>query len=246
MVVPGTRTRAWPTSSREKLRGPRTNVRTTSVPPGPIPLRVICSTLVSLVVLTCSVPFANRNRPKGSSPAKLVSRLATPQNAGTTESPLLLPRSRTKRPAVEPTVPSLMIFSWALKVRVNSLRAASISSVTEPNRSSSGSSSRPAAARMIPPDSSMKNEVPWVMVRNELLAASTPLSSMSVQLPARKATLTVPAVSGAPVIAYRKVAPWRCATATVVRPSEPAPVRANSSPLSMTVKTFTVVPRTGV
>ena len=48
--------------------------------------------------------------------------------------------SRTNLPAVAPTVPSLMSFSWPSKVSVNSLRAESISRVTVAERSISGSS----------------------------------------------------------------------------------------------------------
>ena len=63
VVVPGGRTRAWPTSSRAKLPASRSKVRVTSVPPAPMPLRAIVSVLRTLVVLIWKVPLANRKMP---------------------------------------------------------------------------------------------------------------------------------------------------------------------------------------
>ena len=83
----------------------------------------------------------------------MVSSVATPQNCGPFDSLLLM--SSTKRPEVAPTVPSLMIFSWPENVSVKTFRAVSISSVTDALSSNRGSLVRPAAFRMIPPDSSM-------------------------------------------------------------------------------------------
>ena len=151
-LLPGGRTRAWPTSSRAKLFGPSTKVRVTSAPPAPMPLRVSTSVLATFVVLICSVPLAERYRPYCSSDLKFVSRVATPQKPGVDEVPS--PMSSTNRPEVAPTVPSLISLSWPSKVSVKSLRAVSISRVTLAERSTSGSST-PGAFSSRPPEISM-------------------------------------------------------------------------------------------
>ena len=75
----------------------------TSVPPSPMPFSVSVSTFSSPVRLIWKVPLANILMPYGSSAAKLVSMVATPQNCGTEV--LGSPMSSTKTPEVEPIVP---------------------------------------------------------------------------------------------------------------------------------------------
>ena len=57
----------------------------------------------------------------------------------------------------------------------------------------------PGTCSRMPPDSSMKNDVPRVMSLNEPVPAAESLPAESLQLPATNVTLTVPAVSGAGV-----------------------------------------------
>ncbi len=61
--------------------------------------------------------------------------------------------------------------------------------------SSSGSLSRPAASSRIPPEISMKNELPRVINRKLELAAEPTLPAPSRQEPAAMLTVAVPVVS---------------------------------------------------
>ena len=180
--VPGGRMRSWPTSSSEKLRAGKTKVRVRSVPFGPKPARVSVSVFLNSVVLICSVPLANRNTPNCSSTLKFVSRVATPQNCGAELSVLLM--SSTNLPAVAPTVPSLMILSWPLKDRSNTLRAGSVSRVAWAFTSISGSWMSPAACNVMPPDSSMKNTLAVLTIWIFSVRAVPALPSVSAQAPA--------------------------------------------------------------
>ena len=165
VLVPGGRTRSWPTTSIEKLNGGKTKVRVMSSPLSPRPRRVRSSVFSKVVRLICSVPLPNMKMPSGSSALKFVSRVMTPQNCGALlSSPEL---SSTNLPAVAPTVPSLMIESSPLKDSEKTLRTLSISMVASALTSNNGSSKMPALSRMMPPDSSMKNDEAWVMMMTE-------------------------------------------------------------------------------
>ena len=107
VVVPGMLRMSWPTRATPKLNGCRVNDRVRSDPPSPRPLRTSVSFLTWPVVLICRVPLANMLIPRGCSAEKFVSRVATPQNCGAELDGS--PMSRTNRPEVAPTVPSLMI-----------------------------------------------------------------------------------------------------------------------------------------
>ncbi len=100
--------------------------------------------------------------------------------------------SSTKRPAVAPTVPSMISLSWPENVSVKTLRSVSMSSLTWALTSISGSDVRPAAERMIPPASSMKNVWPCVMIANCCVDAVLPLPSLSRQALAANVAVTLP------------------------------------------------------
>ena len=97
------------------------------------------------------------------------------------------------RPEVAPRVPSPYTDRLPEKVRMKTSRFGSISSVTCACRSSSGESSRPAVCSRMPPESSMKNDWPWVMTRKLPLVPLPALPAASVQ-PSGSETVTVPAV----------------------------------------------------
>jgi hypothetical protein len=144
--------------------------------------------------------------------------------------------SRTKRPDVAPTVPSLITDIVPANVSVKTLRLKSISSWTSALMSISGSLVSPAASRRMPPESSMKNDCAWAIAVKCSADAAPALPAVSVQAPAAIDPLTVPAAN-LPV--YRKrqvVASTRTAlTGTAApspafRPAAPEPESTSSVP----------------
>ena len=152
----GGRTRACPTTSIRKLLGPIRKVRVLPVPApkaagGAVhgigvlwavarPGSVIVSQRSSLVVLSAIVPLPKRKMPYGSSAEKSVSTVITPHSL----KPWLV--SSTKRPAVEPIVPSPMTRTEPLKSSENTWRWKSIRIRT--SAWSANSSARPKALRI--------------------------------------------------------------------------------------------------
>ncbi len=246
VVVPGTRMRSCPTTSMRKLVGASRNVRVAPVPAPKLvggashggslvagvarPGRVSVSQRSVELVLMASVPLPNMNTPNGSSALKSVSSVITPQNSTSPEV------SRTNRPAVEPTVPRPMILSEPLKSSVKTWRAKSSSMRTLAFTSTR--STAPAALRITPPESSMKNDWARVMTANCCVPAAPGLPAASAHAPSVKATVTTP-VSKLLVNPYRKLRPApapasvraaRMRVANVVSDSPPTRVRTWIAP----------------
>ena len=166
-------------------------MRCRSAPFGPRPASVSVSVFWNAVVLIWSVPLAKRKIPYCSSAEKFVSSVATPQNCGAFDSVLLM--SRMKRPAVAPTVPSLMIFSWPENVEREDLALdVDLERDLRLHLHQRLAEEAARASRMIPPESSMKNDCACVMSLNDCVEAAPALPSVSCQLPAMNETVTVP------------------------------------------------------
>ena len=137
------------------------------------------------VVLICSVPLPNRKIPYGSSVGKFVSSVATPQNCGMSAERV----AHVEHEAAGGRADGAELDQLELageREREDACASRSISSVTCALTSISGSSVSPAAWRMIPPESSMKNDWACVMSANCCVDAALPLPAVSCHALAAK------------------------------------------------------------